>query len=81
MGTLTPHGSSFEREQARKIARLEAENKALLNDLYVMVHGEVCAVCMNMENRGDQFPCAYGEWCGGEHFAWRGPQKERVEGD
>ena len=57
-------------------ASLIRELVAAREDMKVMgIAGESCAVCKNGCNRGDQFPCRFGEWCGGEKWEWRGQVK------
>jgi len=57
-----------------QLAESQRRERAAVEDLeLVCTVGESCFVCKNLENRGDDFPCIYGEWCMGEKWQWRGP--------
>lgn len=56
-----------------QLAESQRRERAAVEDLeLVCTVGESCFVCKNLENRGDDFPCIYGEWCMGEKWQWRG---------
>ena len=58
-----------------QLAESRRRERAAVEDLeLVCAGGESCFVCKNLENRGDDFPCIYGEGCMGEKWQWRGPQ-------
>ena len=76
------YGANLELSAADLIESLQAQliesqrrERAAVEDLeLVCTVGESCFVCKNLENRGDDFPCIYGEWCMGEKWQWRGPE-------
>lgn len=67
------------REAARlqaEVYKLKAVVDAAREDLAIVcTSGETCAVCQNVENRGDNFPCRVSDgWCCGDKWVWRGEQ-------
>ena len=65
------NGTEIEESCDMAISALQ-KHKKLLADLELVCRGvDPCVCCKHCENRGDQFPCSYGEWCGGVRWEWR----------
>lgn len=54
------------------IEALRNYQKAIADLTVICKRGaDPCICCKYLENKGDQFPCRYGEWCCGETWDWR----------